>query len=161
MGSVQSTEMCPRCNTESANEDYYYKTGEIYIFCHRCGYSFDLSLIRDDDGHAKKNREGKWIYTHSTTRPIGMIILSAGKGWTYTQVLDKKQLLADLTGIPQWMETNPVTVAVLVRYSPKRYSAYNFITKERTKDYEQTCKWIYGDRSAELPDLCEEQIASQ
>lgn len=37
MGSVINCIECPNCSHE-AYDDFYYKTGEEYIFCQNCGY---------------------------------------------------------------------------------------------------------------------------
>jgi hypothetical protein len=38
MGSVQGEIKCPNCDYEGAIEDCYWKWGEVYISCSRCGY---------------------------------------------------------------------------------------------------------------------------
>lgn len=38
MGSVISDCVCPICGYEHAISDFYYRTGEEYIHCGRCGY---------------------------------------------------------------------------------------------------------------------------
>jgi len=47
MGSVQSDVVCPKCNFEYAWSDYYYKSGEGYMFCNRCGFSHSAEIVRD------------------------------------------------------------------------------------------------------------------
>ena len=47
MGSVLDTIECPVCSSE-ASSDYYYKTGEEYIFCSHCGYKREMRFERDD-----------------------------------------------------------------------------------------------------------------
>jgi len=47
MGSVMSDTECPKCKFPYAWCDYYYKSGEQYIFCDRCGFSHSVELIRD------------------------------------------------------------------------------------------------------------------
>lgn len=47
MGSVIEAIQCPRCN-EEATMDFYYKTGEEYIFCDNCGYSRSIEIINRD-----------------------------------------------------------------------------------------------------------------
>lgn len=49
MGSVLDTIECPVCSSE-ASSDYYYKTGEEYIFCSHCGYKREMRFERDEDG---------------------------------------------------------------------------------------------------------------
>ena len=41
MGSVQSDVQCRKCKFPYAWEDYYYKSGEVFIFCDRCGYCYN------------------------------------------------------------------------------------------------------------------------
>ena len=47
MGSVIEVIQCPRCS-EEASMDFYYKTGEEYIFCDNCGYSRSVEIINRD-----------------------------------------------------------------------------------------------------------------
>lgn len=49
MGSVLDTLECPICKGE-AHSDYYYKTGEEYIFCPSCGYRREHKWERDENG---------------------------------------------------------------------------------------------------------------
>ena len=54
MGSVIDYMDCPNCNTEdSAVNDYYYKTGEEYIFCTECGYQRNFYYDKNEDGSYK------------------------------------------------------------------------------------------------------------
>lgn len=46
MGSVLDIIDCPNCGKE-ANTDYYYKTGEEYVFCTHCGY-YRSSVIKEE-----------------------------------------------------------------------------------------------------------------
>jgi uncharacterized Zn finger protein (UPF0148 family) len=47
MGSVMSDIDCPNCKRE-AFEDFYYKSGEEYIFCKNCGYHKSATIINRD-----------------------------------------------------------------------------------------------------------------
>jgi len=47
MGSVLSEEVCPKCKYEFAFSDLYYKSGEEYFFCERCGYNYKVIRIID------------------------------------------------------------------------------------------------------------------
>lgn len=47
MGSVLQEIDCPRCGQE-ATSDFYYKTGEEYVHCQRCGYSYSATIINRD-----------------------------------------------------------------------------------------------------------------
>jgi len=78
MGSVQSPIICNVCGFDEAVEDYCYKTGEIYVFCPRCGYSKDVYLDRDEEGNLiVKNGEFQWEI--SEIKAKGVIIVQ-GEG---------------------------------------------------------------------------------
>lgn len=51
MGSVLSYIECPNCHNLECAEDYYYKSDELYLFCHSCGYSRDIYIKRDETTH--------------------------------------------------------------------------------------------------------------
>ena len=40
MGSVLDHIECPECKCEEATHDFYYKSGEEYVNCPRCGYHY-------------------------------------------------------------------------------------------------------------------------
>jgi len=47
MGSVISDIECPNCNRE-AYDDFYYKTGEVYVNCNHCGYHHSATIKNRD-----------------------------------------------------------------------------------------------------------------
>lgn len=49
MGSVIDYEACPKCKGLMMT-DTYYKSGEEYHFCYRCGYHLAWEMKRDDNG---------------------------------------------------------------------------------------------------------------
>jgi hypothetical protein len=50
MGSVIDYIDCPRCGQPDCVDDFYYKTGEEYIFCQKCGYQRIFRYKRDEEG---------------------------------------------------------------------------------------------------------------
>lgn len=50
MGSVQSNIECPQCKNPHAMEDLYYKSDEVYVFCDNCGYHYERTIRRNNDG---------------------------------------------------------------------------------------------------------------
>lgn len=48
MGSVLNHIDCPKCGYEEAVSDFYYNTGEEYIFCSKCGYHLSHEIVRKD-----------------------------------------------------------------------------------------------------------------
>jgi hypothetical protein len=59
MGSVMGQIECPRCKSEECFEDYYYKTGEVYMSCPDCGYHYSSFIKKDDEGKMIKIDESK------------------------------------------------------------------------------------------------------
>jgi Zn ribbon nucleic-acid-binding protein len=49
MGSVLDRIECPNCKRE-ATLDFYYKTGEEFVFCGNCGYNYSSAYKRNEDG---------------------------------------------------------------------------------------------------------------
>lgn len=41
MGSVVSEIKCPKCKWKKATEECYYKIDELFVFCDRCGYTYN------------------------------------------------------------------------------------------------------------------------
>lgn len=55
MGSVLDYIECPNCKGDDCSSDFYYKTGEEYLFCGECGYHKSVSIA--DDSRSKKLNE--------------------------------------------------------------------------------------------------------
>lgn len=56
MGSVQSEIVCDKCKFTNAMEEYYYKTGEVWIFCPRCGFSYS-AFMKHDPAYGRKMKK--------------------------------------------------------------------------------------------------------
>jgi predicted nucleic-acid-binding Zn-ribbon protein len=57
MGSVMDVIDCPHCGNPDAVVDYYYKTGEEYTICDKCGYTRQFTIVnREEIG--KTDEEG-------------------------------------------------------------------------------------------------------
>ena len=55
MESIQSVgEPCPICGHHTLIDDYYYKTGEEYLFCIGCGYKKSRFIKRDGPGKLER-----------------------------------------------------------------------------------------------------------
>jgi len=90
MGSVMSNATCPSCEFEGAQDDFYYKTGEQYMSCPRCGYFEGHTILSDEDGNFKRYKsgakKGEFKWKHEITkggisfryRPKGAVASSCG-----------------------------------------------------------------------------------
>lgn len=61
MGYVDSYIDCPRCG-EECFDTFNYRTGESITSCEHCGYTVEISLVRDE--------EGKMVLKHGETEYI-------------------------------------------------------------------------------------------
>ena len=58
MGSVISYEKCSQCGGVYSI-DYYYRTGEEYRFCQRCGKVHNHAIVRDENSNFCYDENGK------------------------------------------------------------------------------------------------------
>lgn len=58
MGSVMSSLECPNCK-EEAMEDFYYKTGELFMFCSFCGFYHNTYIEKYDENDEPVFKEDK------------------------------------------------------------------------------------------------------
>ena len=85
MGSVQNPIICNVCGFEEAVEDFYYKTGEVYVFCPRCGYSKDVYLKSDGKGNLiVEDGELQWQITEIKAK--GVIIVQSERCSEYISI---------------------------------------------------------------------------
>ena len=61
MGSVMDYVACPQCGGTMFT-DYYYKSGEEYWMCKRCGKHGKVELVRNDNGEVIFDVKGKVDY---------------------------------------------------------------------------------------------------
>lgn len=70
MGRVISTIECPQCGG-LYNTDYYYRTGEEYRVCSRCGRHEEWLLERDEAGKPVKDKDGYFKTNYTQTEGFG------------------------------------------------------------------------------------------
>lgn len=99
MGSVQSYDECPKCGYQDALYDSFYKTGELYVCCERCGYYYGITIVKDKDGEIVFEKENVPKFEieevvpeggHFTVRKKGAIAYSCGS------YQNKEKFTADL-----------------------------------------------------------------
>ena len=44
---------CPKCGSEGCSSDFYYKSGEEYLFCGECGYARSVTIKNE----ARENKK--------------------------------------------------------------------------------------------------------
>ncbi|MEW8986182.1 MAG: hypothetical protein AB2401_04120 [Bacillus sp. (in: firmicutes)] len=71
MASIIYATKCPNCG-RSAIEDHYYKIGEIYTYCLRCGYHYEKTI----ESSAKDSVE----YKEVTSKGYGILTLAKKDG---------------------------------------------------------------------------------
>ena len=81
MGSVQNEIECPNCRYGYAMDDYYYKSGEYYISCPRCGYYEECNMTNRDSYDENSNWKPKYElkkHRHKGAYRYGTGVLSCG-----------------------------------------------------------------------------------
>lgn len=77
MGSVLDYIECPNCKHE-ASDDFYYKTGEEYIFCEHCGYRREVTILNRDKS-LKDLTDADWDLKE-TKNPLGAYRITVNEG---------------------------------------------------------------------------------
>lgn len=72
MASVLTEIECPNCGHE-ATDDFYYKTGEEYIYCKHCGYT-KQRYIKFHDKTIEELTENDWQF-NELKKPYGAVTL--------------------------------------------------------------------------------------
>jgi len=89
MGSVSSIENvdCPNCGSQGAHSEFYYRSGEEYIFCPTCGYRYEVTMKRDAEGtviiengepvwQEEENKEPYGCLTYGVKDSIGTALIT-------------------------------------------------------------------------------------
>lgn len=72
MGSVMDYMDCPQCGgSETMFRDYYYKSGEEYWMCKRCGKHGKVVIVRDDEGNAIFDKNGRVSFREEDLKGYG------------------------------------------------------------------------------------------
>ena len=80
MGSVISTIECPQCGGLYTT-DYYYKTGEEYRSCARCGRHEEWEIVRGEDGKPVLDEKGHWQMKYELSDGYGSMRLADKNGF--------------------------------------------------------------------------------
>jgi Zn ribbon nucleic-acid-binding protein len=59
MGSIIDYIECPNCKSENIHSEFWYKTGEEYSFCDKCGYS-KKAFIKNRDKKLDELTDEDW-----------------------------------------------------------------------------------------------------
>lgn len=80
MGSVQDYIKCPECAGVAFN-DFYYKTGEEYTFCKRCGLSETWTIKRNDEKQPMFDKKGRLQLEHNKEKGYGVYRIMNHEGF--------------------------------------------------------------------------------
>ena len=81
MGSVIDYIDCPRCGSPDCFDDFYYKTGEEYITCNRCGY-YKGDTIKNRDKALNELTDEDW-HIELVENPYGAFRYKMADGVAY------------------------------------------------------------------------------
>lgn len=79
MGSVQDYQKCEKCGGVRF-VDFYYKTGEEYSFCQRCGESRNYQIQRNDQGEALFDTNGYLKFEEKIEKGYGTFAIVQKNG---------------------------------------------------------------------------------
>lgn len=79
MGSVISTEKCPQCGG-MYTRDYYYRTGEEYCHCARCGRHEERFIVRDENRNPVLDANGQCKAEHNLLEGFGSVRIAFKSG---------------------------------------------------------------------------------
>ena len=128
MGSVLDFIECPNCKHE-ASDDFYYKTGEEYIFCQNCGYHRSATIINRDkalnelsdlDWEIKENKHPFAAYKISVHGNIGYQCGSLASEEEYNELKTDVLIDPDLdyVSISRLVDGN-IVVEIVIDNRPK------------------------------------------
>ena len=84
MGSVMDYVECTQCGG-SMFRDFYYRTGEEYWMCKRCGKHGKVELVRDEEGKVVFDEAGKVNYKTEDVDGFGCVkIAVVGHGGSFS-----------------------------------------------------------------------------
>jgi len=86
MGSTQSQIVCKKCKFEHCSEEYYYKTGEAFVFCDRCGYSFSAFMKHDPAYGQRMKRQAEELIKAGKIDEA--LEVTGNRGWTRSCMVD-------------------------------------------------------------------------
>lgn len=133
MGSVGSCITCENCGNEEAYEEYYYKTGEFYISCDKCGYRHNAYFKRDDQGdlilkdpNAKIDGPNLIPVEEILKNPYGAFIVKYTDGISSIGSLESEEAYDEfLNKVKSDEDMSMVQSVVINRYVDKRFIAEN------------------------------------
>ena len=113
MGSVIDHMDCPRCKSEYCTIDFYYKSGEEYVFCPDCGYNYQHHIERDEEGKVVKTGINGYKWTSNESEPYAALHLKYKKGFGSMGHInteeDYNQMKED---VDKFIEANPDVVLI-------------------------------------------------
>ena len=93
MGSVQNIIECPQCKGLYTT-DFNYRTQEEYRICSRCGRTERWFIVRDSEGNAILDKDGKVQMDYKLQSGYGSarIFMKRGVGqmWSFSEPIDNE-----------------------------------------------------------------------
>lgn len=138
MGSVMDYVDCPQCGGQDTMfRDYYYKSGEEYWMCKRCGKHGKVEIVRDDNGNVIFDEQGKVSYNEEDLKGYGCAkIATVGHGATlscfsnpiteedkkeFLKILEEKEIDKEHSYLSSWNDETE-SVEMLYGKDPNLYS---------------------------------------
>lgn len=92
MGSVQDMKKCPQCGG-IYHTDYYYRSGEEYRHCFRCGRKESWTLVRDEERNPVLDNDGKFTMDYKLQEGFGSarieFVNGLGQLWSFSEAVNQ------------------------------------------------------------------------
>lgn len=79
---------CPQCGGNCIQE-YDYSTNEVFFWCNRCGYRYEYSLQKDDNGNVILDLNEMPLYKSNETFGMRVVHIECKDGTAVNYHLDK------------------------------------------------------------------------
>lgn len=139
MGSVIDYVECPQCKC-TAYSDFYYKTGQEYIYCFSCGYYYKLIALVD-----KKSTDGKKFKVTKAGNKIYRAYNVLGQGAYRIIAKEGSSQFGTLNGKVNWKQIIAKFKRAIENPDVNKEQSYLVRWYQDTKKFEV----LFGN-----PDLC-------
>lgn len=149
MGSVMDIIECPQCGG-LYTKDYYYKTGEEYRTCARCGRHEEWVIVRDENGKPVLNEKGHLQTNYELSEGFGSLKLAYTDGFghiyslsssvdqalidEFNRALEDPNIDKDGSYLSSW-DTEKKELVMICGKMPETYAEFNeSMSEEETLD---------------------------
>ena len=129
---------CKRCGYEKASIDFYYKSGDEYFFCPKCGHVRNVITLRDRKKQKQDPENNIWLKVRKDGKWIQRVYEKDSKGAYAIFTKGRSGSIGHLSKKP------PVEEIKKFKKYLKDKGFYGYMTTWDTKD--KTIRFVVGNR---------------